>query len=124
MTTWMERAKAHFLQERQEQADKTDETPLSSVSSVCSSLVCEKSQFSEQPTFSGNSHRFLRKGVTRERAERIVKMLAQRDATLDDRRSCAECVSYYAGRCLKRMQPIGDCNDIADVLHRCAGFSE
>jgi len=70
------------------------------------------------------TRRFVSKGMTQDRARRIIKMLAARDATLDDRRSCAECVSYYAGRCLKRMQPIGDCDDIADVLHRCAGFSE
>lgn len=67
--------------------------------------------------------RLAAKGMTQDRAKRITKMLAARDATLDDRRSCAECVSYYAGRCLKRMQPIGDCDDIADVLHRCAGFA-
>lgn len=72
----------------------------------------------------GGTHRFVSKGMAQHRAERIIKMLAARDATLDDRRSCAECASYYAGRCMKRMQPVGHCDDIADVLHRCAGFSE
>lgn len=44
MTNWMERAKAHFLQERQEHTDKTDETGVMSVSSVCSRPAYEKSK--------------------------------------------------------------------------------
>lgn len=136
MTTWTERAKAHFLQERQEQADKTDETPLSSVSSVCAqpvyekssgvssvSSVCSRPVCEKEPT--DDEYRLMRKGMAQHRAERIIKMLAHRDAALDGLlRSCAECSSYYAGRCLKRLQPVGACDDIADVLHRCPGFSE
>ena len=157
MTTWMERAKAHFLQERQEQADKTDESGVMSVSSVCSRPAYEKSKgvssvssahswhsyekqcFSEEGGsvgFEGTAPGafeedqsgdpapawLARKGLTRQYAKRVMRMLEQRTA-FDDRKSCAECASYFAGRCVKRMQPVGDADDIAFVLHRCAGFA-
>lgn len=67
-------------------------------------------------------NRFAAKGMSEEHAERVVKLLAERDPW-DDRRSCGECASYAAGFCLKRLQPIGQCDDIALVLHRCAGFA-
>lgn len=67
-------------------------------------------------------NRFAAKGMSEEHAERVVKLLAERDPW-DDRRSCGECASYAAGYCLKHLRPIGQCDDIALVLHRCAGFS-
>jgi len=66
--------------------------------------------------------RFRAKGLSAEHAERVVKLLAERDPW-DDRKSCGECASYAAGFCLKRLQPIGQCDDIALVLHRCAGYA-
>jgi len=67
-------------------------------------------------------NRFAAKGMSDEHAERVVRLLAERDPW-DDRKSCGECASYAAGFCLKRLQPIGQCDDIALVLHRCAGYA-
>lgn len=69
-----------------------------------------------------NSNELRIKGLSAEHSERLVRMLAER-SDFDDRRSCAECRSYIAGLCMKRLQPVGASDDIALVLHRCAGFS-
>lgn len=42
MISWLEKAKAHFSQKRQEPTDETDKTPLSSVLSVPPAPVFEK----------------------------------------------------------------------------------
>ena len=42
MSTWTQRARAHFSQKRPDSTDKTDEPPLSSVSSVPPEGFCEK----------------------------------------------------------------------------------
>lgn len=60
------------------------------------------------------------KGIADEEALILVKRLARRDEMLDDRRSCAECVSYDAGRCRQRITPIGEATIY--TLHRCRGF--
>lgn len=44
MNAWAERAKARFSQTAQERTDETDETPLSSVLSVPSQHLCEKTE--------------------------------------------------------------------------------
>lgn len=66
--------------------------------------------------------RYVAKGIPPEHVERVVKLLAERDPW-DDRKSCGECASYAAGFCVKRLQPIGQCDDISLVLHRCAGYA-
>ena len=65
--------------------------------------------------------RFRAKGLSAEHAERVVRLLAER-VPWDDRKSCAECASYTAGFCVKRLQPIGQLDDPALCLHRCQGF--
>lgn len=97
------------------------------IAPIAQIAVAQPSTQENNPADNAPEHRinvFMARGIQPDRIQRIIKMLAARDATLDDRRSCAECSSYYTGKCIKRMQPIGDCDDIADVLHRCAGFSE
>jgi len=42
MISWLEKAKAHFSQKRQEPTDETDKTPLSSVLSVPPAPIYEK----------------------------------------------------------------------------------
>jgi hypothetical protein len=44
MNAWAERAKGHFSQMPQKRTDETDETPLSSVLSVPSQHLCEKTE--------------------------------------------------------------------------------
>ena len=63
---------------------------------------------------------FTAKGVPSDEADRLACSLMRRDRQLDDRRSCAECMSFHAGRCLQRITPIGETT--LHTLHRCKGF--
>lgn len=98
------------------------------IAPIAQIAVAQPSTQENNPADNAPEHRinvFMARGIQPDRIQRIIKMLAHRDAALDGLlRSCAECSSYYAGRCLKRLQPVGACDDIADVLHRCPGFSE
>jgi len=48
MSTWAQRARAHFLQERQNSTTETTETPLSMVLTVQSGRFCEKHNIQNQ----------------------------------------------------------------------------
>src|SRR3546814_3021419 len=63
---------------------------------------------------------FQAKGIATHEAQTLANQLVRRDRQLDDRRSCAECASFYARNCRKRINPIGE-TTIYD-LHRCKGF--
>lgn len=63
---------------------------------------------------------FQSKGVSGQEASDIVQLLNQRDKELDDRRSCAECMCFFADKCQKRINPIGETT--VQTLHRCIGF--
>ena len=62
----------------------------------------------------------MAKGITAQSADMLARSLIQRDRQLDDRRSCAECMSFHAGTCLQRITPIGETSIY--TLHRCRGF--
>lgn len=64
---------------------------------------------------------FQGKGIPTHEAQALANQLAKRDRQLDDRRSCAECQSFYAGRCKRGLYPIGE--STIQTLHRCKGFS-
>lgn len=63
---------------------------------------------------------FEAKGIASDDAKGVAKRLVIRDQQLDDRKSCAECVSYHVGRCSQNRQPFGGGG--VEVLHRCGGF--
>lgn len=64
---------------------------------------------------------FQAKGIPTDDAQALANQLAKRDRQLDDRRSCAECQSFYAGRCKRGLYPIGE--STIETLHRCKGFT-
>jgi len=63
---------------------------------------------------------FMAKGIPVQSADRLACSLMRRDHQLDDRRSCAECVSFHAGHCRQSITPIGETTIY--TLHRCKGF--
>ena len=66
---------------------------------------------------------FKGKGMSNDAANAIAKRLIERDNDqADDRRSCAECKSFYANRCKRHISPIGGLSIY--TLHRCKGFTE
>lgn len=65
---------------------------------------------------------FMAKGIPAQSADRLACRLMRRDRQLDDRRSCAECLSFYAGHCRQRITPIGE--TCIYTLHRCVGFKD
>lgn len=65
---------------------------------------------------------FQSKGIADHQAAAVAVRLVERDRQLDDRRSCAECASFYAGKCRQRITPIGVTT--IHTLHRCKGFTE
>lgn len=62
---------------------------------------------------------FQAKGIPTDGAQALANRLIRRDRQLDDRRSCAECVSFHAGRCRQGITPIGE--STIQTLHRCKG---
>lgn len=87
------------------------------------SLTLAYSQQSEQEAAlcADRLHSFQAKGIPTHEAQALANQLAKRDRQLDDRRSCAECQSFYAGRCKRGLYPIGE--STIQTLHRCKGFS-
>ncbi len=67
-------------------------------------------------------HQFEAKGIPSLQAEEVACRLVYRDRQDDDRRSCAECASFYSGRCVQGKQPFGG-GSVA-VLHRCKSFKK
>ncbi|UHL62752.1 hypothetical protein LSG25_11720 [Paralcaligenes sp. KSB-10] len=65
---------------------------------------------------------FEAKGIPSFQAEKAACRLVYRDRQDDDRRSCAECASFYGGRCVQGKQPFSGGG--IEVLHRCKGFIE
>lgn len=63
---------------------------------------------------------FQGKGIPDNDATALANRLVRRDSQDDDRRSCAECLSFYAGNCRQRITPIGETT--IHTLHRCNGF--
>lgn len=63
---------------------------------------------------------FQGKGIPNHDAAALANRLVMRDSQDDDRRSCAECLSFYAGICRQRITPIGEIT--IHTLHRCNGF--
>lgn len=63
---------------------------------------------------------FKAKGISDEDASNLAAALLQRDIDRDDRRSCAECMSFFADKCLIRITPIGEIT--VHTLHRCTEF--
>lgn len=64
---------------------------------------------------------FQAKGIADQQAAALADRLANRDSQLDDRRSCAECHSFYANRCRQRIATVG--TTTIHTLHRCAEFA-
>jgi hypothetical protein len=65
---------------------------------------------------------FVSRGVPMNDADALACHLVERDRTLDDRRSCAECFQLARGRCRLGLQPFGGGG--VEVLHRCFEFKE
>lgn len=65
---------------------------------------------------------FVSRGVSLTDADVLACHLVERDRTLDDRRSCAECLQLARGRCRLGLQPFGGGG--VEVLHRCSEFKE
>ncbi|KAA0893067.1 hypothetical protein [Pusillimonas sp. ANT_WB101] len=63
---------------------------------------------------------FESKGIESDTATWLAEKLTTRDMQMDDRRSCAECSSFYGNRCIQHRQPFGGGG--VEVLHRCKGF--
>ncbi|MFT0850381.1 hypothetical protein VRY85_06320 [Achromobacter sp. F4_2707] len=61
-------------------------------------------------------------GIPPEDVASLVKLLARRDATLDDRRSCGECAHLHRLRCTRGRCPIGGDPSDVFILHRCPAF--
>ncbi|HEU0228930.1 MAG TPA: hypothetical protein VFR20_00015 [Burkholderiaceae bacterium] len=64
--------------------------------------------------------RFAGKGIPMLKARKLAERLLRALREDDDRRSCAECESFRAGRCVQGRQPFGGGG--IEVLHRCTGF--
>ena len=64
---------------------------------------------------------FQGKGIANDSAAAVAVRLVERDRQLDDRRSCAECDGFYAGRCKHHLSPIGE--STMQTLHRCKRFT-
>lgn len=75
---------------------------------------------SDTAIFANRVRTFEAKGIASDDAEGLARRLTIRDQQLDDRKSCAECVSYHVGRCSQNRQPFGGGG--VEVLHRCGGF--
>lgn len=71
---------------------------------------------------------WLRKGLSSEQSDQLLKVLQRRDAdVVDNRRSCAECQHFYLidgerMRCRARLTPFGWGGIY--ILRRCKGFIE
>lgn len=65
---------------------------------------------------------FEAKGIPTDDAKWLASKLTIRDDKLDDRKSCAECQSFYGSRCIQRREPFGGGG--VEVLHRCDGFKQ
>lgn len=64
---------------------------------------------------------FQAKGISSHEAQALADRLAKRDKDwIDDRRSCAECLHYYAGKCGQGITLIGKTTLFS--LVRCKGF--
>lgn len=64
---------------------------------------------------------FEGKGIATQEAQALANRLSERDRQQDDRRSCAECKHWYAGRCKIARYPIGE--STIQTLHRCKGLT-
>lgn len=80
--------------------------------------------YTEQETalYAARLQSFQGKGIADDAASTLANRLTQRDRQGDDRRSCAECDGFYAGRCKRHLSPIGE--STIQTLHRCKGFRE
>lgn len=86
-------------------------------------IVASASDHTEQEaaTLIDRVRSFQDKGIAGSDALTLAHRLVVRDRQLDDRRSCAECTSFYAGGCQQQRTPIGVTTIY--TLHRCAGFT-
>lgn len=95
------------------------------------SRTVSREHFTQQPapdTWTGDeaalcearAQAFRAKGIPAQPADMLACSLMRRDRQLDDRRSCAECMSFHEGHCLQRITPIGETT--IHTLHRCKGF--
>lgn len=75
----------------------------------------------EAARYTARLQSFQGKGIADDAASALADRLIQRDRQADDRRSCAECGSFYAGRCKRHLSPIGE--STIHTLHRCKGFT-
>ena len=74
----------------------------------------------EAALYTARLQSFQGKGVSDDAAAKLAARLVERDRQLDDRRVCAECVHWHAGRCLVGLYPAGWSDTY--TLHRCKGF--
>lgn len=74
----------------------------------------------ETALYAARLQAFQGKGIADDDAATLANRLIERDRQLDDRRNCAECSGFYAGRCKHRLSPIGE--STIQTLHRCKGF--
>lgn len=65
---------------------------------------------------------FIERGLNKDLAGELAAHLRLRDSQYDDRRACAECISHFAGRCSKRLSPVGMATPF--TVHRCPGFTD
>lgn len=70
---------------------------------------------------------WLRKGLSKEQTSHLLDILQTRDAQMDDRRSCVECLHFYLidgerMRCRAGLTPFGWGGIY--ILRRCNGFIE
>lgn len=84
-------------------------------------LVRPEQSEREASLYADRLQSFQGKGIADHDAAALANRLVLRDSQDDDRRSCAECMSFYAGRCKRGLYPIGE--STIQTLHRCKGFT-
>lgn len=85
-------------------------------------LVRQEQTEREAARYADRLQLFEGKGIPTHEAQILANELITRDCQLDDRRSCAECQSFYAGRCKRGLYSIGEWT--IQTLHRCKGFTD
>ncbi|MDD3757334.1 MAG: hypothetical protein PHN76_04140 [Advenella sp.] len=95
---------------------------VSQLSQVSQSQVPKKQKPALQEIeYTNRLQYFQAKGISSHEAQTLADRLAKRDKDwIDDRRSCAECLHYYAGKCGQSITLIGK-TDIFSLV-RCKGF--
>lgn len=139
MIDWIEHARVS--QKKRSPTAKTDETPISSVSSVGFSGICEKHDLATSArvdrgtwtdadiaTFTDRRARLRRWGWPDSEAEALAHRLTLRDRENDERRACVECRRCQQAGSIcttHRVAGVGRelGRDLSTRLQRCPAFT-